>query len=66
LVNNIHCYRRENIHEMKRYQKRDNRILQNLESQLKFSLDDLEKKFKQEVEVGRMMIDILLFTVKVA
>jgi BMFP domain-containing protein YqiC len=45
---------------MKRYQKRDNRILQNLENQLKLALEDLEKKFKQQLDVSRMKIDAVV------
>ena len=41
---------------MKLIQKRDNRVLQNLETQLKVSREEHEKKFKQDVDVSIVVL----------
>lgn len=45
-------WRREGMHEMKRRQKHEGRILFNLERQLTFDLDTLNRKFQQDLSVS--------------
>jgi hypothetical protein len=45
------------LQEIKRHQKRDNRILLNLERDLKVDLEALERKFQQDLSVSTDLAD---------